>query len=214
VIDLYYLPGAASLAPHLVLEEVGADYRLIRVKREQGRVEPPDFARLSPHGRVPLLVDGDLAMSESAAIVMHLSDLFPESGLAPVVGTPDRAQWYRWLAYLTNTVQATFMIAFYPERTTDDPNGVDAVRTRAESALAGVREFLEAQLATGGPYLLAEGFTSADLFLFMLTRWGRRLAPKWWDQPELGAHFRRVYERPAAQRVWEQQGLDPVELRF
>jgi glutathione S-transferase len=211
VIELYYLPGAASLAPHLVLEEVGADYRLVRVTRDDGRVEPPEFVRLSPHGRVPLLVDGELVMTESAAIVMHLSDLHPEAGLAPAVGTPDRARWYRWLTYLTNTVQATFMIAFYPERTTGDPAGVDSVRARAEADLAGMREHVETQLAAGGPFLLGERFTSADLYLFMLTRWGRRLEPKWWDQPELRAHFRRVFERPAAQRVWEQQGLDPWE---
>lgn len=205
------MPGAASLAPHLVLEEVGAGYRLIRVRREDGMVEPPEFGRLSPHGRIPLVVDGDLVMSESAAIVMHLCDLHPESGLAPAAGTPERAQWYRWLTYLTNTVQATFMIAFYPERITADPAGVDAVRAQAESDLASMRAFVEAELATGGPYLLGERFTSADLYLFMLTRWGRRLEPTWWSQPELGAHFRRVYDRPAAQRVWEQQGLDPWE---
>lgn len=211
MIELYFMPGAASMAPHLVLEEAGADYRLVRVRREDGRVEPPEFARLSPHGRVPLLVDGDLVMSESAAIVMHLCDLHPEAELAPAVGTPERAQWYRWLTYLTNTVQAAFMIAFYPERATGDPAGVDAVRIKAESDLAGMRAFLEAQLASGGPYLLGERFTSADLYLFMLTRWGRRLEPKWWEQPELRAHFRRVFGRPAAQRVWEQQGLDPWE---
>jgi glutathione S-transferase len=74
-----------------------------------------------------------------------------------------------------------------------------------------MREHVETQLAAGGPFLLGERFTSADLYLFMLTRWGRRLEPKWWDQPELRAHFRRVFERPAAQRVWEQQGLDPWE---
>lgn len=199
------------MAPHVVLEEVGAGYRLVRVSRQDGRVEPPEFVRLSPHGRVPLFVDGDLVMSESAAIVMHLCDLHPESELAPGVGTPDRAQWYRWLTYLTNTVQATFMIAFYPERATSDPAGVDAVKAKAESDLAGMRDFLETELATGGPYLLGQRFTSADIFLFMLTRWGRRLEPKWWDQRELGAHFRRVYERPAVQRVWEQQGLDPWE---
>ena len=74
--------------------------------------------------------------------------------------------------------------------------------------LAGMRDFLEGELAAGGPYLLGERFTSADLYLFMLTRWGRRLDPKWWDRPSLGAHFRRVGERPAVQRMWEQEGLD------
>jgi glutathione S-transferase len=209
VIDLYYMPGSAAMAPHLVLEEAGAQYRLVRVVREDGRVEPPEFARLSPHGRVPLLVDGDLVMHESAAIVMQLCDLYAEAGLAPPVGTTERAHWYRWLTYLTNTVQAAFMVAIYPARATTDPDGVDAVKARAETDLGRMRDFIEGELAAGGPYLLGERFSSADLYLFMLTRWGRRLEPKWWDRTVLGAHFRRIWERPSAQRVWEQQGLDP-----
>ena len=68
--------------------------------------------------------------------------------------------------------------------------------------------FLSGQLAAGGPYLLGDRFTSADLYLAMLTRWTRRLERKWWDDPQIGAHYRRVADRPASQRVWAQQGLD------
>ena len=208
MIDLYYMPGAASMAPHLVLEEIGDDYRLVRVTRDGGKADPPEFERLSPHGRIPLMVDDGLVMFESAACVMHLCDTHPAAGLAPAVGTAERALWYRWLTYLTNTVQATFMHAFYPGRGTTDPAGAEAVKAKAEADLAGMRRHLEDELATG-PYLLGERFSSADIYLFMLTRWGRRLEPKWWDEPMLGAHFRRVLERPAAKRMWEQEGLDP-----
>jgi glutathione S-transferase len=100
------------------------------------------------------------------------------------------------------------MHAFYPERGTTDPGGAEAVKAQAEADLAVMRRHLEGELTTG-PYLLGERFSSADIYLFMLTRWGRRLEPKWWDQPMLGTHFRRVFERPAAQRMWEQEGLDP-----
>lgn len=210
LIDLYYMPGSAAMAPHAVLEEVGAPYRLIRVTRNGGRIDPPELARLNPHRRVPVLVDGDLVVYESAACVMHLSDLHPEAGLAPDVGTAERALWYRWLTYLTNTVQATFMLSFYPARATGSPAGEEAVHAKANEALAGMRDFLERELADGGPYLLGERYSSADLYLLMLTRWGRRLEPKWWDQPAIGAHFRRVYARDAVQRMWRQEGLDPV----
>ena len=154
------------------------------------------------------VLDGGLVMYESAAIVMHLSDLYPEAGLAPAPGTPERALWYRWLTYLTNTVQATFMIFIYPERYTAEGADAEPVKERAEESLVRMRDFLEGELAAGGPYVLGERFSSADLYLWMLTRWGRRLEPKWWDQPELGAHWRRVREGPAAQRVYEQEGLE------
>lgn len=209
--DLYYMPGSAAMVVHAVLEEVGADYRLVRVVKENGRITPPELARLNPHRRVPVLVDGDQVLYEAAAIVMQLSDLHPEAGLAPDVGTAERALWYRWLTYLTNTVQATFMVQFFPSRVTGDPVGEEAIRSATARSLGGMRDFLEGELAAAGPYLLGDRFTSADLYLFMLTRWGRRLEPRWWDQPQLGAHFRRVWDRPAVQRMWEQESLDPWE---
>jgi glutathione S-transferase len=67
---------------------------------------------------------------------------------------------------------------------------------------------LDAHLAANGPYLLGELFTSADLFLFMLTRWGRRLERRWWDAPALGNHYQTIKTRPAIQRVFEQEQLD------
>jgi glutathione S-transferase len=207
VIELYYMPGAASMPVHALLEEVGAEYRLVRVTREDGRVEPPELERLNPHVRVPTLTDGDLVMYESVACIMHLSDCYPEAGLAPSPGTRERALWYRWLTYLTNTVQATFMMYLYPERFTTDPGSAEAVKARAEADLGRMRDFIEGELAVG-PYLLGEGFTSADLFLYTVTRWGRRLPAKWWDEPRLGAHYRLVGERPAVQRMREQEGLD------
>jgi glutathione S-transferase len=207
VIELYFTPGAASLAVHGVLEEVGAEYRLIRVTKENGRVDPPELPRLNPHVRVPTMVDGDLVMFESAACVMHLCDNHPEAGLAPALGTQERALWYRWLTYMTNTVQATFMVYFYPGRYAGAPEAEGSVEARAAEALGGMRDHLEGELAAGGPYLLGERFTSADLYLAMLTRWGRRLPERWWDREKLGEHYRLVTGRPAITRVYEQEGL-------
>lgn len=206
--ELYYLPGSAALAPHICLEEAGADYTLIRVTREEGAVEPPEFAALSPHGRVPLLIDGDLVLHESAAIVMHLSDAYPQAALAPEPRTAERAHWYRWLTYLTNTVQPAFMAYLYSGRFTADEAGTAGVQQRAQAALVESRDYLERELGRGGPYLLGERFSSADAFLYMITRWCRRLEPKWWDRPVLGAHYRLLGERPAIQRVRKQEGLD------
>jgi glutathione S-transferase len=208
VITLYYLPGSAALAPHIALEEAGADYRLVRVKREEGVVEPPEFATHSPHGRVPLLIDGELVLHESAAIVMHLSDAYPQAALAPEPGTAERAHWYRWLTYLTNTVQPAYLAYVHPGRFTVEEAGTAGVQERALSTLVESRDYLERELGRRGPYLLGERYSSADPFLYMITRWCRRLEPKWWDRPVLGAHYRLLGERPAIQRVREQEGLD------
>ena len=143
-------------------------------------------------------------MFESAACVMHLCDSIPPPGSHRPSVPAERALWYRWLTYLTNTVQATFMLT-----------SIRGARPTPRRPRGHVGEGRDARgharhLEDGsprGPDLLGERFSSADIYLFMLTRWGRRLE-KWWDRPKLGAHYRRVIERPAIKRVYEQEGLE------
>jgi glutathione S-transferase len=207
VIDLYYFPGAASLVVHAALEEAGAEYSLIRATRRDGVFGPSEAARLNPAGRVPTMSFDGVAMTESVACLMHISDLYPDSALAPEPGTPERGQWYRWLAYLLSPVQSTFYGFIYPGRYAAD-DAQHAVKAHAIEELGGYRDALDAHLAANGPYLLGEQFTGADLFLFMLTRWGRRLERRWWDAPALGSHYRSIKSRPAMERVYEQEQLD------
>jgi glutathione S-transferase len=209
MIKLYYLPGAASLAPHGCLEETGAEYELVRVVREDGiPVEPTNYLEIQPKGRVPALVDGDIVTYETAAICMYLSDRFPQANLAPTADLAGRAAWYRWHVYFTNTVQADFMNVFAPGRSLDSEAGKSELEAAARDRLRATGEWLEAELAQAGDYLVGGSFSSADLFLAMLTRWGRSLDSPWWDASNLGAHYRRVTERPSVQRVYQQQELD------
>ena len=207
MIDLYYLPGAASLVVHAALEEVGAEYKIIRATREKGVFGPPEAARLNPAGRVPTMSFDGVAMTESVACLMHISDLYPDAALAPAPGTPERGQWYRWLVYLLSPVQSTFYGFIAPGRSAP-VDAQDAVKAHAIDALEGYRTMLDAHLAANGRYLLGELFTGADLFLFMFTRWGRRLEHRWWDAPALGNHYLTIKARPAIQRVFEQEQLD------
>lgn len=207
MIDLYYRPGAASLAVHAALEEAGAEYNLILATREDGVFGPPEAARLNPAGLVPTMSFDGMAMTESVACLMHISDLYPESGLAPAPGTPERGRWYRWLVHLVNPVQSTFYGFIAPSRSAP-VEAQDAVRAHAIETVERYRDELDAHLTSAGPYLLGETFSGADLFLFMLTRWSRRLEHRWWDVPALAAHYQRIKARAAMQRVFEQEGLE------
>jgi glutathione S-transferase len=203
---LYWRPGTASMAPHAALAEIGVDYELVRIDRETAQTDPAYLA-LNPTGVVPTLVDGDLVLTESAAIMLHLADRFPGAGLGPPAATRARSDHYRWLAYLANAVQTTYMRWFYPDRYTDDPGGAEAIRTRAAAGLHRHLDWIDAELA-GRPWLVGDERTGADLFLFMLTRWGRTLEPPAWDRPNLGAHFDRLRERPGVRRMMSEQGLE------
>jgi glutathione S-transferase len=201
------------MAPHAALEEAGAEVELVRVLREGGvTVSPANYLELNPHGRVPALVEGDLVLYESAACVLHVADRFPAAGLAPLVGTPERAHFYRWLTYLTNTVQATFMHFRYPERLLGaDGAGNAAMRDGAGARLQEMVQWIDGEL-DGRDYLLG-GFSAADLYLYMVTRWCRHLEPKAWSRPRLGAHYARLSERPSVARMLAAQEIDayPVE---
>ena len=86
----------------------------------------PSFAAylaLNPWGQVPTLEDGDLVLTEAAAIMMHIADRFPAAGLSAPVGSRARSQISQWLAYLSTAFQTAYMRWFYPDRFTTDPLG-------------------------------------------------------------------------------------------
>src|SRR5215468_6875961 len=129
---LYYYPSNASMAPHMTLRESGAPFELRLVDRTRNAHKDPDYLRLNPNGLIPVLVDGDLALYESAAICLHIADQHPEARLAPPLGTAERAQLYKWLIHLTNTVQSELLLYFYPERRTDDAAAAAQLKRYAE----------------------------------------------------------------------------------
>ena len=90
---LHYFPGNASLAPHIVLEELGAPYELALVDRAAGAHKSPAYLKLNPNGLIPVWVDGDLVLYETAAICLHLADTHPAAGLAPPLASPERAHF-------------------------------------------------------------------------------------------------------------------------
>lgn len=158
---LYYRPGTASMAPHAALAEIGVEYELIEIDRDTAQNDP-SYRALNPTGVVPTLVDGELVLSEAAAILLYLADRFPEARLAPTEAA--RPQYYRWLVFLTNSVQSAVLRLYYPERYGD----ASVARIAAEE-LAGLYDLVDRDLA-GRDWLVGEHRTGADLFLFMVTR--------------------------------------------
>jgi len=197
-VRLYFRPGTAAMAPHAALAEIGADYELVSVGFDEPAAATDEYRALNPWGRVPTLVDGDVVVTESAAILLYLADRFPESRLAPA----DRAQLYRRLVFLTNTVQTAMLRFFYPER-----YGDGSVAEVAAAEAGRWFDLLDREL-DGAEWIAAGHRTAADLFLFMMTRWGRRLEPQAWARPHVGAHFARALALPGVRRMVEEQGLD------
>jgi len=206
--QLYYYPGNANLAPHILLEEIGADYELVLVDRNKNEQKSPEYLKLNPAGRIPVLVDGDLVLYETAAICLHLADRHAGVGLAPALGSNERAEFYKWLVYLTNTVQAELLLYFYPERLADDAAAAAQIKTHAESRTGDMLDLIEATLAAGtGPFLLGAQYRAVDPYLLMLCRWTRGMHNPARNRPHLGRFLETVMARPATQRAFAAEGL-------
>ena len=146
---LYYFPGNASLLPHMMLREIGAPFELRLVDRANNAQKSAEYLRLNPNGRIPVLIDGDFVLYETAAVALHLCDRHPEAALAPPPGTRERSLFYRWLVHLTNTPQAEYRAWFYPHEFVTDEAAAPAVKDAAERRLNGIFDRIADQLGSG-----------------------------------------------------------------
>jgi glutathione S-transferase len=201
MLQLHYHPSDASLMPHIFLEELGVPFELKLVDRANNAQKSPQYLQLNPNGLIPVLVDGDVVLYETPAILLHLADIHPQAALMPQLGTPARAHAYKWLVWLSNTLQATLVQYFYAERYVP-PEGLADFRARTEVRLSAQLDQLEAQLqSSGGPWLLGDVYTAADCMVFVLCCWTRNLQRPANSLPDLGAYIDRMRQRPAVQRA-------------
>lgn len=212
MMQLHHDPGSAAMVPHILLEEIGVAYERVPVSRAANAHKQPEYLRLNPNGLIPVLVDGDLVLYETAAIALHLGDTQPQAQLAPPVGTPERAHFYKWLMWLTNTLQASLMLYFYPERWVDEGNaeGAAQVKRHAERKIAGLLDQLDAELARHGqPWFGGAAYSALDPYVFTMCRWTRNFRSEVpaRDRPHLGPYLQRMLARPAVQRVFANEGL-------
>ena len=204
--QLYYAPGAASLAAHWMLIELAVPHELRRLDLGAGQQKDPEYLRLNPNGLVPTLVVDGAPIYECAAILMLLAERHPEAALAPAVGTHARMAYLQWMVHLTNTVQAAFRNWFYPQE------------AAGEAATAAVKEFtgglitrawdrVDARLATSGGYIAGQDISAADFLATMLMRWSRNMPRPATEWPAIGEYVARMKARPSFRTLYEREGL-------
>jgi glutathione S-transferase len=206
MLALYYYPGNASLLPHMMLREIGVPFEMRLVDRGNNAQKSLEYLKLNPNGRIPVLVDDDLVLFETAAIALHLADKFPQAGLAPAVGTKERAEFYKWMVHLTNTPQAEYRAWFYPHEHVSDEAAAPAAKQAAEKRLYRMFDVISEQLGDK-TWLLGDRLSAADLFLFMLIRWGRGMPRPPRTLSNLNALAERVIARPAVQEAFKVEGI-------
>src|SRR6202051_4903641 len=206
--QLHYFPANANAAPHMLLEEIGIAYDLVLVDRASNAQKSTEYLKINPNGRIPTLVDGNLIVSEAAAIVLHLADQHAGAGLAPPVGTPERTTFYQWLIFLTNSLQEELMIWQYPDRLAGSgASAADVVRRGAEARANEFLDVIEDHLRANGPLFLGNRLSAIDFYLAMLARWGRPMARPPRSRPNIARLLDGVTALPSVRRAYEREGI-------
>ncbi|MEL6477169.1 MAG: glutathione S-transferase family protein [Pseudomonadota bacterium] len=200
---LYYAPGSASMGVQVLLEEIGAAYELIPTTIDMDAPRPAAQLALNPNGWVPVLLWGERAMYEAAAITVFLCDRHPEAGLAPGPLEEDRGLFLQTLVYFSNSVQNAFQLDYYPDRFADTAEHEPSAQRRGIRRLRETLGIVDAQIGEGR-WILGERFSAADIYLFMLTTWLQpgRGQPDLAEFPNLSRIAAAVQDRPAVQHVY------------
>jgi len=192
---LYGFGPTRSLRALWALRELGVEFEFVPVNLVAGEHRHPDFLRLNPAGKVPMLVDGDIVLTESAAIVLYLAEKYRAKGLLPA-DLKERAQVYRWVMFaMTELEQPLWRITrhttLYPE---DKRLPADvALASQEFVAMAAV---LDRHLE-GRQFIVGDDITVADCVTAYLMDWANE-QHLLGDCPQLRAYLERMYARPTA----------------
>ncbi len=204
--QLYYAPGAASLAVHWLLIELGVPFETRLLDLEHDEHRQPAYLALNPNGLVPtLIVDGE-PVYEAAALLLLLAERHPEAGFAPPAGSSRRAAYLQWMLHLSNTLQAAYAGWFHAERVAGESNA-GLVKASARARIESTWGRLTDHLATRGPYLCGADVAAADFLATMLMRWSRNMPRPATEWPVLREYALRMKARPAFKRLYESEGL-------
>lgn len=200
---LHYKPGACSMAPHIILNELGITFDLDKTDTDAGRTAAgDDFRKISPNGYVPALItnDGDI-ITENPAVLQYLADQSPDAGLAPPNGTLARTRLQEVLSFLSSELHKSFGPFF---------SGVeldDAARKKAEAGIGRRAAHIERSLADGRTFLLGETFTVADAYAFVVLNWAGFVGVSLDAHPKTQAYVARIAARPASIKAMVAEGL-------
>ena len=210
LLTLYHFPTACSDAAHLALEEAGLPYEIVIVNTAMGENRSPDYRTLNPKGRVPVLVDGDYVLTETAAILRYISRLAPAMALWPADARED-GRCAEWLAWISSGLHVTYAHIRRPERYADGEASKADIVAKGRVTTRAVWQQVEDKLAAQATrWAAGDSFSVADLYLFVFWTWGKGKLLDYAmesDFPCWTRHARQVAARPATWVVQAQSGF-------
>jgi glutathione S-transferase len=212
---LYYSPNSCSLAPHIVLEEIGKPYEAELIQAtDSAMTGTPEWQAINPKGRVPVLtnVPGSIGgapnvLTEVPAILNFLADTNREARLVPD-DPAARARCNEWLNWLSSSVHAmSFAQIWRPHRFVEDVSLHAAVREGGRRSLEAQFAYIEHILGDGRDWAVTGAYSVVDPYLLVFWRWGGRIGMDMSIYPAWGELSSAVLERPAVKSVMQRTGI-------
>ena len=199
---LYWAKSMGSMVAEVLFEEIGVEYERLPIDMENEGNRSAEFLAVNPLGQIPTLVlpDGTV-MTESAAMVLQITDRHPEAKLAPPAGSPEGARFQRWLLFMATAIYPAEQRLFYADRITTDASAVAGIEERARADMDSYFAILNDALDPG-PYLLGESFSAVDVYLWMFVKWHPDTTQLFADNPRIARLVELVEARPAVAKVW------------
>jgi glutathione S-transferase len=197
-LTLHYFPMACSLVPLILLNEVGAEFSVEVVDLFKGANMSPEFLKLNPKHRVPVLVVNGEPLTENLAIQLWIAAQFPDAKFLPEEGL-DRYRAISLLAWCASGIHPTLTPNARPERYCDLPDSADSVRRCAQEAMH--KNFAIAEEMLAGREWFFDHFTCADAYFFWTFRRGSQFGTDLSIYPACQAHHKRMAARPSVAKA-------------
>lgn len=202
----YYAPRTVSLATHIALEEVRADYEARRLDFSATEQRSAQYLGVNPKGRVPALDTGDGILTETPAILIYLAHTHPDANLAPVNDAFRFAKVQEFNSYLCATVHVAHAHRVRGSRWADSDDAIKAMQTKVADNMRDCFALIE-QSMLAGPWVLGEQYSLCDPYLFTITSWLAGDGVDILEFPAVNDHHARMRERPAVREVLQIHGL-------
>lgn len=206
LITLYAAKGTGSVAPQAVLALAGADHNIVWIDYSATEHHSSAFLAVNPRGQLPALtLDDGTVLTESAAIMLHLADCYPEAGLLENPGSPQRAQTYRWIVFMATNVYEDFLRMEYPANYTVDSTAEASVSSSGAASMDRSWGILS-QALRDRQTLVGEKLSIADIYLAMLFSWHPDQKGLNTRYPNLLPAVRNALTHPEVQKVFDDNG--------
>jgi glutathione S-transferase len=204
MIKVYGFQNTRTTRVTWALEEAGTEYTLVPVDLSKGEHRAPEFLHINPGGKIPVLTDGDLVMSESAAICTYIGEKFPQSGLAPPLSQPiDRAHYFQWCFFAVTELETAIWTLSKHQRFLPEERRVPEVASTCLWEFHRHAAVL-AQHLKDREFVVGSQLTCADILISGVLNWARKMGVNL-ESPALEAYAEKMAARPALARARQRE---------